>query len=251
MMNSLSENSRGDAGAWVSLPDFPVRTPKRGPLKKEIARLEFEAVGQDGSQMEVLEIETDPRDQEKHLQEEEAALAGRLESQAQEIEARIEEERAKARLIAREEWQAELDERVTTERTVMQRMSQQFGKEQARYFAGVEAEVVKLSLAIAARILHREAKMDPLLLVATVRVALEKVAEEGGMMMRVPVVDLEMWRGVFEPDGDISLKLTGDERLSAGECVLETKVGTVELGVSAQLAEIERGFFDLLQQRPS
>ena len=37
---------------------------------------------------------------------------------------------------------------------------------------------------------------------------------------------------------------------SAGECVLETRVGTVELGVKAQLEEIEKGFFDLLQQRP-
>ncbi len=36
------------------------------------------------------------------------------------------------------------------------------------------------------------------------------------------------------------LQIVGDERLSAGECVLETNVGTVELGVSAQLEEIER-----------
>jgi len=28
-------------------------------------------------------------------------------------------------------------------------------------------------------------------------------------------------------------------------------VGKVELGVSAQLSEIERGFFDLLQKRPA
>ena len=39
--------------------------------------------------------------------------------------------------------------------------------------------------------------------------------------------------------------------MKAGECVLETSVGKVELGVSAQLEEIEKGFFDLLQQRPS
>ncbi len=48
-----------------------------------------------------------------------------------------------------------------------------------------------------------------------------------------------------------SLQLVGDERLGSGECVLETNVGKVELGVSAQLEEIERGFFDLLQQRPA
>lgn len=250
-MNSLSENSSGDAGGWVSLPDFPVRAISPKSLKKEVTRLEFQAVGRDGSHIEIREMVTDQRDPEKHLKEEAVDLAGRLESQTQEMETRIEEEGVKARLVAREEWQEELNERVATERTTMEKLSQQFGKERARYFAGVEAEVVKLSLAIAARILHREAKMDPLLLSATVRVALEKVADESGMTMRVPVDDLVMWRGIFEAEGDTSLKVTGDERLSAGECVLETKVGTVEMGVSAQLAEIERGFFDLLQQRPS
>ena len=39
-----------------------------------------------------------------------------------------------------------------------------FAESVLRYFAGVEAEVVKLALAIAARVLHREAKLDPLLL---------------------------------------------------------------------------------------
>jgi flagellar assembly protein FliH len=39
--------------------------------------------------------------------------------------------------------------------------------------------------------------------------------------------------------------------MRTGECVLETNIGRVELGVSAQLAEIEKGFFDLLQMRPA
>jgi flagellar assembly protein FliH len=41
-----------------------------------------------------------------------------------------------------------------------------------------------------------------------------------------------------------------DARLERGECVLDTKMGTVELGVSVQLEEIEKGFFDLLNHRP-
>ena len=39
----------------------------------------------------------------------------------------------------------------------------QFAQERDRYFATVEKEVVKLALAIAARILRRESQMDPLL----------------------------------------------------------------------------------------
>ena len=50
------------------------------------------------------------------------------------------------------------------ERSVVLKACEEFRRERARYFAGVEAEVVKLALAIAARVLHREAKLDPLLL---------------------------------------------------------------------------------------
>jgi flagellar assembly protein FliH len=60
-----------------------------------------------------------------------------------------------------------------------------------------------------------------------------------------------MWRKVFVTSPESSLQVVGDERLSAGECVLDTNVGRVELGVSAQLEEIERGFFDLMEQRPA
>ena len=41
------------------------------------------------------------------------------------------------------------------------KIGEEFRRERSRYFAGVEAEVVKLALAIAARVLHREAKLDP------------------------------------------------------------------------------------------
>jgi flagellar assembly protein FliH len=40
-----------------------------------------------------------------------------------------------------------------------------------------------------------------------------------------------------------------DAGLETCEAVLETNVGTVDLGVRAQLEEIERGFFDLLEVR--
>jgi flagellar assembly protein FliH len=44
--------------------------------------------------------------------------------------------------------------------------------------------------------------------------------------------------------------VVADAKLGRGECVLETKMGTVELGVRVQLEEIEKGFFDLLNHRP-
>ena len=57
--------------------------------------------------------------------------------------------------------------------------------------------MVKLALAIAARVLHREAKLDPLLLAGVVRVALEKVAEDSATVLRVPLDAVAMWREIF------------------------------------------------------
>jgi flagellar assembly protein FliH len=185
------------------------------------------------------------------LKEEVAALDGRLRSQAEQMSADMEMARSEARAEARLEWKQELEGRIVEERMVVLKACEEFVRERARYFAGVEAEVVKLALAIAARVLHREAKLDPLLLTGVVRVALEKVAEDSATVLRVPVGATEMWREVFSMSPESSLQVVGDERLSAGECVLDTNVGRVELGVAAQLEEIERGFFDLLQQRPA
>ena len=64
----------------------------------------------------------------------------------------------------REEWEKELDERIAQERRQCLKACERVSSRAARYSAGVEAEVVKLALAIAARVLHREAKLDPLLL---------------------------------------------------------------------------------------
>jgi len=172
-----------------------------------------------------------------------------LQEQTQQMAARVDAVQSEARAEARRDWEEELEEKVAAERECMLRACEQFRQERARYFAGVEAEVVKLALAIAARVLHREAKLDPLLLTAAVRVALEKVADGSTAVLRVPAAEAELWRGVLATES--SVQVVGDERLCASECVLDTSVGKVELGVSAQLIEIERGFFDLLQLRPA
>jgi flagellar assembly protein FliH len=217
-----------------------------GEDRREISRLEFLPLGQPEVVAEVATVETDVL-----LNENVAALEGRLQSQAEQASAQMELARSEARAEARLEWEQELEDGIVAERKAVFKACEEFVRERARYFAGVEAEVVKLALAIAARVLHREAKIDPLLLTGVVRVALEKVAEDSATVLRVPVGAIEMWREAFVASPEASLQVVGDERLAAGECVLDTNVGRVELGVSAQLEEIERGFFDLMQQRPA
>ena len=128
-----------------------------------------------------------------------------------------------------------------------------FRLERQKYFKGVEREVVRLALAIAARVLHREALMDPLFLAGAVRVALDKLADSSGVVLRVAPGQVLVWQEMFRLSADANAQpeILGDLSLPSGECVLETRLGTIEVGVRAQLEEIEKGFFDLLDQRPA
>jgi flagellar assembly protein FliH len=195
--------------------------------------------------------EEDVNLQEDRLRVDIARLETRLRTQALQIEQKIDESRQEAKREARTDWETELNERITEERRQIARVCTEFAASREGYFVSVEAEVVRLALAIAARVLHREAKLDPMLLTAVVRVALEKVAEDSGVTLRVPVAETEAWREALTKEGqDAVVTVVGDIHMGPTECVLETAVGHVELGVVAQLEEIEKGFFDLLQHRP-
>jgi len=119
------------------------------------------------------------------------------------------------------------------------------------YFARVEHEVVQLALAVAERVLHREAQLDPLLLSGAVRVALGQLAESTEVRLRVPADQKEMWTETVRlmPGMPLRPQVVPDPEMQLCEAVLETNLGTVNLGVHAQLKEIERGFFDLLDVR--
>ncbi|HEX3470352.1 MAG TPA: FliH/SctL family protein [Silvibacterium sp.] len=128
---------------------------------------------------------------------------------------------------------------------------EEFRLDRDRYLAQVEREVVRLALEIAERILHRQAQMDPLLLSGAVRVALGQLAETTEVRLKVPPGEREMWAEMLRlmPNLPLRPELAVDERMSTGECTIETHLGSVDIGVRAQLAEIERGFFDLLDHR--
>ena len=70
------------------------------------------------------------------------------------------------------------------------RLAERFDAERERYFEAVEPEVVKLALAVAARILRRESQMDALLLSGAVRVALGQLSTSTQVRLRVPSADL-------------------------------------------------------------
>ncbi len=126
------------------------------------------------------------------------------------------------------------------------KMIERFAQERDRFLHAVEHEVVELALAVAARILRREAQMDPLLLTGAVRVALGQLSNSTKVRLRVPASELDLWTESIAIMPNLALKpevLVG-EGMRLGDCVIETELGSVDLGIRAQLGEIERGFFD-------
>jgi flagellar assembly protein FliH len=245
----LPSESAEVAANHIAVQDVPTRMLSLG--ERSVSRLEFHALNHKAA---VTEVVTDAASQETEgrLKEDMAALDERLRSQMEETSLRVKTARSEARADARREWEKELEEIISRERTAaVLKAHEEFRRESSKYFASVEAEVVKLALAIAARVLHREATLDPLLLAGAVRVALDKVAKGSTTVLRVAPSEVELWREAFSGDTESSVQVVSDEGLSPRECVLDTNVGQVELGVRAQLDEIERGFFDLLQQRPA
>lgn len=132
-------------------------------------------------------------------------------------------------------------------------LAEQFATERARYFEHVEPEVVRLALAVASRILRREAQMDPLMLTGAVRVALGQLAGTTEVRLKVPPAELDMWVDAMSLLPNLAAKPTvvAGEGMRLGDCVVETSMGTVDIGVRSQLGEIESGFFDRAGGRPA
>jgi flagellar assembly protein FliH len=129
---------------------------------------------------------------------------------------------------------------------------EKFRAEREAYFSRIEPEVVQLALAIARKILHREAQMEPLLLEGMVHVALEKIDAGTRVRLWAHPADIHFWNEHFSQPGGLkpAPELIGDPALKRGECALETEVGSTQISLDTQLKEIEQGFFDLLEQRP-
>jgi flagellar assembly protein FliH len=129
------------------------------------------------------------------------------------------------------------------------KLAKQFTQKQEHLLEGVEQEIVQLALAIAECVLRREALTDPLLLVGAVRIALGQLAKTTHVRLRLPVADVELWSETMShiPNLKVRPEIVPDQAMQAGECSIESEMGSVDLGIAAQLDMI-RG--SLLDDRP-
>lgn len=104
-----------------------------------------------------------------------------------------------------------------------------------------EQQVVELALAIARRVLHREASIDPELAGALAHVALDRLGPASPATIRLHPDDYstvgshaaEGWNGR-------AVKVVPDPAVARGGCLVESDFGYIDASVDAQVDEIAR-----------
>ena len=116
-----------------------------------------------------------------------------------------------------------------------------------RYRREAEQDVVALALAVARRILHRELTVAPEALLGVVKAALDKMESREVHQVRVSRQDASRLRQFFEQTGlPHRVEVIADASLAPGAVTIESNRGLLDASVDTQLAEIERGFADLV-----
>lgn len=175
-----------------------------------------------------------------------------IEMSEAEFTARIRQERADAVAQVEQKLRQESEQKLLAARAPIAAIVQEFTEQREDYFNRVEAEIIQLALSIAAKILHREAQVDPMLVATLVRIAVEKMRDNSNITVHVGTGRGNTWKRYFAGFPNLShVQVAEDPKLSEQDCILETELGSANFGLDSQLKEVEQGFFDLLALRPA
>ena len=168
----------------------------------------------------------------------------------QELASRLDLARAEAAAGTENRLRHEYEVRARQEAARVASAVECFARERKDYFARVESEIVQLALSIAAKILHREAQVDPTLVAALVQIAIGQLRDGSSVCLRVRPEEAARWRAHLAGVQNAGFTVVEDPQVELDDCVLATELGSANFSIAAQLKEVEQGFFDVLAQRP-
>jgi flagellar assembly protein FliH len=146
---------------------------------------------------------------------------------------------------ARKELEAELD----TMAVRLARTIEELSGMRQRFRHEAEEEVIALALAIARRILHRELTVAPEALLGLLKAALQKIEAREVQRVHVRPEDVPLVQQHLDQMGlPQRVELIADPALERGAIILDSSRGALDASVETQLAEIERGFADLVRR---
>ena len=169
-----------------------------------------------------------------------------------EVQRRVAAACAAERATVEQRLRQEFETRESGLRDSISKAVRRFTDERSLYFAQVEQELVHLALAIARKILAREAQLDPMLLTGLVRIALDGMQCGPAARLHVAPDSVAAWQARAEGlSAQHRAEIVADASLAADECMIETDVGSAHLSFERQLKEVEQGFLDLLGRHPA
>jgi flagellar assembly protein FliH len=128
----------------------------------------------------------------------------------------------------------------------------EMGRLKSALYSQVEREVVKLSVEVAKKIVHREIQADKEIIQTLVKVALSHVAEKSAVTVRINPVD---YNYILEHKTELSqgeqngreIVLLADKTIERGGCLIQTECGDIDARIEEEFREVERGFFEGLK----
>ena len=119
-----------------------------------------------------------------------------------------------------------------------------------RYLLESEEKVIRLAMAVAQRILHREIQVDSLALMGLLRAAIDKSEIREVQRILLNPQDLEALQPhLTKLNLPPRLEIAAERSLERGALLIESSSGTLDASVASQLDEVERGFIDMLGKR--
>ena len=171
-----------------------------------------------------------------------AELEQLLETRTREArDAGLREGEAAAQARAQEEVQAALDR-------VAQSIAE-IDQYQSRLRRQAEMDAVRLSVAIARRVLRRELTVDPAAIEGLVGAALERLQSQESSRVRLHPDHVPALRVALERLGmSAKVEIIADPAQEPGAAIFEMQRGNLDASMDSQLREIERGLADRFQR---
>jgi flagellar biosynthesis/type III secretory pathway protein FliH len=190
----------------------------------------------------------------KTTQSSDAPDVSALNRRIAQLEQTIAATEAAAYARGRREAEAEAQQRFSaTMQTTAERLAQsvkQLADLRPRLCKEAEADLLRLGMAIAQRILHRQLNIDPTALEALVKVSLDRLGRQEQIRVRVSPSLQGIVSAVLGKLSSRPIEVAADSNLEAGGLIFETPRGQLDASIHSQLDEIERGLIDRLENRP-
>ncbi len=183
----------------------------------------------------------------EQLRGEIASLQSELAATRAETERRVQEAQAAGRRDGDNATRQLFEQQLEAELSKLRQIIRELTASGPKLRRQSEQDLVRLSIAIARRILHRELTIDPDALTGIVKAAFERLEHREVHQLRTDPDSEAIVRKAVEGLGLArNIKIIADPTLRPSALILETTRGDLDASLETQLSEIQRGFIDIV-----